>query len=401
MKKEVLLTALSTVLVFSACAKDDEPLQEVVQETRLIVGTRTNGDASLSYKFNDDGILIVENAQIPSRSTFDMEIDGHAWRLVSQGFILPDGTIKDNNKGNRNECILLLQQRRMAIISVYTFAPKDNSLTYGNFNDYDEQNGSIGFFNVVKLSSDGLQMVTISEIWWYPDPNGKCEKGYSVEVYERLSDAEKNQAIAKYNVDFDKYIATTSFEASNGKDVFGAKLSELSFSYTELGELRVSGLKQISESVFRQYIAGYGWKCESEHQIEIDGTVNKNEYEYDVKVENKTHLYFGDDTYQVFSTSYYHNNTPWYYEVKYVYDETNNRFYEINGEERAGGNQIICLENNSFYMIRMPMQNMYSSDSRAYRYNLVKYTRLTEQELQDLRAKHSTNFWDLNWPTGN
>ncbi len=164
MKKEVLLTALSTVLVFSACAKDDEPLQEVVQETRLIVGTRTNGDASLSYKFNDDGILIVENAQIPSRSTFDMEIDGHAWRLVSQGFILPDGTIKDNNKGNRNECILLLQQRRMAIISVYTFAPKDNSLTYGNFNDYDEQNGSIGFFNVVKLSSDGLQMVTISEM---------------------------------------------------------------------------------------------------------------------------------------------------------------------------------------------------------------------------------------------
>ena len=295
----------------------------------------------------------------------------------------------------------MVLSRITAIISVYTFAPKDNSLTYGNFNDYDEQNGSIGFFNVVKLSSDGLQMVTISEIWWYPDPNGKCEKGYSVEVYERLSDAEKNQAIAKYNVDFDKYIATTSFEASNGKDVFGAKLSELSFSYTELGELRVSGLKQISESVFRQYIAGYGWKCESEHQIEIDGTVNKNEYEYDVKVENKTHLYFGDDTYQVFSTSYYHNNTPWYYEVKYVYDETNNRFYEINGEERAGGNQIICLENNSFYMIRMPMQNMYSSDSRAYRYNLVKYTRLTEQELQDLRAKHSTNFWDLNWPTGN
>ena len=195
-------------------------------------------------------------------------------------------------------------------------------------------------------------MVTISEVWWYPDPKGKYEKSYSVEVYERLSDAEKNQAIAKYNVDFDKYIATTSFEASNGKDVFGAKLSELSFSYTELGELRVSGLKQISESVFRQYIAGYGWKCESEHQIEIDGTVNKNEYEYDVKVENKTHLYFGDDTYQVFSTSYYHNNTPWYYEVKYVYDETNNRFYEINGEERAGGNQIICLESYNHGAIR-------------------------------------------------
>lgn len=216
-----------------------------------------------------------------------------------------------------------------------------------------------------------------------------------------LEDAEKNQAIANNNMDFNQFNGKPFFEASNGKEVFGAKLSELSFTYTELGELRVNGLQQISESVFRQYIAGYGWKCESEHQIEADGTVNKNEYEYAVKVENKTHLYFGDDTYQVFSTSYYHNNTPWYYEEKYVYDETTNRFYEINGEERAGGNQIICLENNSFYMIRMNMQNMYSSDSRAYRYNLVKFIRLTEQELQDLRAKHSTNFWDLNWGTGN
>lgn len=401
MKKEVFLTALSTVLVFSACTKDNEPLQEVVQETRLIVGTRTNGDASLSYKFNDDGILIVENAQIPSRSTFDMEIDGHAWRLVSQGFILPDGTIKDNNKGNRNECILLLQQRRMAIISVCTFAPKDNSLTYGNFNDYDEQNGSIGFFNVVKLSSDGLQMVTISVVWWYPDPKGKYEKGYSVEVYERLTETEMNQTITEYKVDFNQLIGTPLFEASNGKDLFGAKLSEQSFSYIEPGQLRVNGLRQISESVFRKYIAGYGWKCESEHQIETDGTVNKNEYEYDEKVENKTHLYFGDDTYQVFSTSYYHNNTPWYYEEKYIYDETNNRFYEINGEELAGGSQIICLDNDSFYLIRMNFKNHFSSNSHDFRYNLVKYTRLSDEELKELREKHDTNFWDLNWPANN
>lgn len=401
MKKEVLLTALSTVLVFSACAKDNEPLQEVVQETRLIVGTRTNGDASLSYKFNDDGILIVENAQIPSRSTFDMEIDGHAWRMVSQGFILPNGTVKDNNKGGRVECILLLQHDRLAILSSNSFAPDENLFTYLRMTDYDDQTGCFGQYNVLKLSADGSQITIVSDTWWYPDPDGKSVKGYSVEVYERLSDAEKNQAIVKYNVDFDKYLPLTSFEASNGKDVFGAELSELSFSYTILGQLHVNGLKQISESVFRQYIAGYGWKCESEHQIETDGTVNKNEYEYDEKVENKTHLYFGDDTYQVFSTSYYHNNTPWYYEEKYIYDETNNRFYEINGEELAGGSQIICLDNNSFYMIRMNMQNRYSSSSSAFRYNLVKYTRLTEQELKELREKHDTNFWDLNWPANN
>ena len=152
-------------------------------------------------------------------------------------------------------------------------------------------------------------MVTISEVWWYPDPKGKYEKSYSVEVYEWLTETEMNQTITEYKVGFNQLIGTPLFEASNGKDLFGAKLSEQSFSYIEPGQLRVNGLRQISESVFRKYIAGYGWKCESEHQIEIDGTVNKSEYEYE-KAENKTHYFFGNDTYQVFSTSYYHNNMP-------------------------------------------------------------------------------------------
>jgi len=244
-------------------------------------------------------------------------------------------------------------------------------------------------------------MVTISEVWWYPDPKGKYEKSYSVEVYERLTETEMNQTITEYKVDFNQLIGTPLFEASNGKELFGAKLSEQSFSYIEPGQLRVNGLRQISESVFRKYIAGYGWKCESEHQIEIDGTVNKSEYEYDEKVENKTHLYFGDDTYQVFSTSYYHNNMPWYYEEKYVYDESINTIYEINDGERVGGNQIICLDNDSFYLIRMNFKNHFSSNSHDFRYNLVKYTRLSDEELKELREKHDTNFWDLNWPANN
>ena len=399
----VLLTTLCAALLLSACSKDDEPLQDAKNEAKVIVGTRADGNMNmnLSYRFNADGILIVDNAQIPSRATFDKEIDGHAWRLLSQGFVLADGSIKDNNKGNRDECIILLQERRIAIMSISNFAPKDPSTTYGNTKDYDDQTGSIGFFNVMKLSTDGSQMITVAETWWYPDPAGKCEHGYSVEVYERLTDVEKNQAISTYKVDMNQMVGASLFEASKGKKLFGAKMSELSFSYIYPGQLRVNGMKQISESVFRKYIAGYGWKCEIEHQIETNGTVNSKEYEYIEGLEKKVHYFFGDNTYQVFSTSYYHNNTPWFYEEKYVYDESINTFFEINDGQRVGGEQIICLDDDkkSFYMIRQNMQNHYSSNSNDFRYNLVKYTRLSDQELKDLREKHSTNFWDLDWET--
>lgn len=409
MKSKTLIISMVAVLSLSACSKDNDPIQDAakdaVMETKLIVGTRVGGDASmeLSFSYNADGLLVIDNAQIPSRAVYEKEIDGHAWRLLSEGFILPDGTIRDNNKGNRDESIILLQERRIALMSISSLAPQAPTTTYGNILSYDDQTGSIGFTNVMKLSADGSQMTTVSETWWYPDPAGKYEHGYTVEVYERLSDDEKNQAFATYKVDMNQLLSEPIFEASNGKEVFGANISELSFNFLEPGQVHVNGLKQISESVFRNYIAGYGWKCESEHQIETDGTVNSKEYEYIEGLEDKKHYFFGEDTYQVFSTSYYHDNTPWYYEEKYVYDESINAIFEINDGQRVGAKQIICLDadRKSFYMIRQNMQNLYSSNSNDFRFNLVKYTRLSEQELKDLREKHSTNYWDLNWSTGN
>jgi len=402
---KLLLTALM-LLVFAACSNDNDPAQDATNAAKpqFIIGTRGNADTSmqLTYSFTDDGILIVDNAAIPSKEEFNKEIDGHAWRLLSQGFVLPDGSIKDNNKGNQDEYIVLYNHRRLAILSIFTFQPEERKTYYGNYVDYNDQTGYIGLFNVVKLSADYSQMIAVAETHWYPDPHEKAVHGYSVWVFERLTEAEKSQAITDYKVNLDQLVAEAVFEPSDGKEVFGAKLSELSFSYIEPGELRVNGLQQISASVFRKHIAGYGWRCESAHQIETNGTVNPKDYEYVLGLEQKKHYYFGDKSYQVFSTSYYHNNTPWYYEEKYVYDERYNMFFEINDGQQVGGQQIICLSDDlkSFYMIGRNMQNHFSSSTNDFRYNLVKFTRLTNQELKELRQKHSTNFWDLDWNTG-
>ena len=398
MKTNIILLSLFTALTFFGCSSNDDPTFNEEEKTKVIIDTHGDKNLDLAFSF-DDGVLVVSNANIPSLNVFNEQIDGHAWRMLSEGFILEDGSIKDNNKGNLTEYIVLLNQRRLAILSNAEFDIMQR-VHYGSFVEYNEQTGFIGLFNVMKLSADYTQMITIAETSWYPDPAGKAVKGYSVAVYERLTDIEKKQVIARYRVDMDQLVAEQIFEPSNGKDVFGAKLSDLSFDYMEPGfAIRVNGLKQISESVFNKYIVGYGWKCESAHQIGWNGKVDNNEYKYVEDMEEKEHFYFNKDSYTVFSTSYWHNNTPWYYEEKYVYDECINTFFEINEGQKVGGRQIICIseDQKAFYLIELNMQNSYSSNSHDFRFNLVKYTRMTDKELKEMREKHHTNFWDLDW----
>ncbi len=398
MRTKLLLLSLFALLTITACSSDDEPTFNEDEKTKVIINTRGDKNLDLEFSFND-GVLVVSNADIPSLRVFTEQIDGHAWRMLSQGFILADGSIRDNNKGNMKEYIVLLNQRRLAILSNSKFDIAQK-VHYGNFTDYDDKTGFIGLFNVMKLSADYTQMIAIAETSWYPDPAGKAVKGYSIMVYERLTDIEKAQVIARYRVDMNQLVAEPIFEPSNGKDIFGANISDLSYDYMDPGfAIRVNGLKQISESVFNKYIKGYGWKWESAHQIEPNGKVNPKEYEFIQGLEEKKHYYFGEDKYQVFSTSYWHNNTPWFYEEKYVYHETTNTFFEINDEQEVAGKRIICFgdEMKSFYIIEMNHQNHFSSLSYDFRFNLVKYTRMTDKELKEMREKHHTNFWDLDW----
>ncbi|MBQ6038811.1 MAG: hypothetical protein IJL37_09110 [Bacteroidaceae bacterium] len=398
MKTDFLLLSLLIALTFFGCSSNDDPTSNVEEQTKMIIATRGNGSLDLEFSF-DDGVLVVTNANIPSLSVFNEQIDGHAWRMLSQGFILADGSIRDNNKGNMTEYFVLLNQRRLAILSNPSFGIAQQ-VNYGDFVEYNEKTGFIGLFNVMKLSPDYKQMITIAETYWYPDPSGKAVKGYSIAIYERLSDNEKAQVIARYRVDMNQLVAEPIFEPSNGKDIFGANISDLSYDYMDPGfAIRVNGLKQISESVFNKYIKGYGWKYESAHQIEPNGKVNPKEYEFIQGLEEKKHYYFGKDKYQVFSTSYWHDNTPWFYEEKYVYHENTNTFFEINDGQEVAGKRIICFGNEmkSFYIIEMNHQNHFSSNSHDFRFNLVKYTRMTDKELKEIREKHHTNYWDLDW----
>ena len=62
------------------------------EQTRMIIDKQGNESLDLEFSF-DDGVLVVTNANIPSLSVFNEQIDGHAWKMLSQGFILADGRI--------------------------------------------------------------------------------------------------------------------------------------------------------------------------------------------------------------------------------------------------------------------------------------------------------------------
>ena len=120
MKTDFLLLSLLIALTFFGCSSNDDPTSNVEEQTKMIIATRGNGSLDLEFSF-DDGVLVVTNANIPSLSVFNEQIDGHAWRMLSQGFILADGSIRDNNKGNMTEYFVLLNQRRLAILSNPSF----------------------------------------------------------------------------------------------------------------------------------------------------------------------------------------------------------------------------------------------------------------------------------------
>jgi len=192
------LTAISAFM--GACSSDEDPTLDVTSSD-----TDQDDDDELKFGFNDNGKLVVSNADIPTKEIFAREIDGHAWRTVSQGFILEDGSIRENN-GNLEEKIVLLNSGKAAIMVTYTFEPEKPILIYDDLSDYNEQVGSIGLFNIMELSDDCTLMTIVYETSWYPDPAGKPVKGYAVEVNERLTSDEQAKAMDRYKVDMNQMV---------------------------------------------------------------------------------------------------------------------------------------------------------------------------------------------------
>lgn len=388
---------VATLIGLSACSDDNEP---AIQDDGVFVlfDTRTlDGEKELVYSYDADGKLKVENAKIPTLKEYETEIDFHAWKLISSNVILPDGSFKPVNE-RMIEGYWFFNGRRMAFVIYYSFNSELPRASYFNIANYNEKTGSNGTFFIAKLSEDHNTLITINETSYYPDPHGKMVHGYEQMVFERLTADQKDAIMQKYNISQKQLdLQSTEFEPSNGKDLFGAKIQDLSFEYMEPGfSIATYGIKQISESVFKKHIVGYGWKCESAHEINLDGSINPEEYIYN-DWEWLYHYYFGKDKYTIFSIDRNHNDTPYFYDEKYEYEERDNTFFEINDGKRVGGKQIVALGDDlkSFYVLGANHANDLSSDSHDQRFNLTKYVRLTDDELKEMREKHHTNFWDL------
>ena len=144
---------------------------------------------------------------------------------------------------------------------------------------------------------------------------------------------------------------------------------------------------KVSATEFKNLFFGYGWKEAETHEINIDGTINKEDYWEDM-VGGGPHIYEFTDT--VIIDYFYADAIPANVSVpyKYTYDETTNSVYYTNG-----GNfwfSIVCASSTEVTIIKRAGWKA-NRDSNMLRpvYHYVTLKRLTAAELEQVRNSYT------------
>ena len=360
---------VATLIGFTGCSDDDDFSPEVSKTVPL------------QFSFREDGSLVI-NASFPNKQQYESEIDGHTWKVISNSIISPDGTLKEYD-GHLQEWFYVFNHGRMAMLIEFDFAQRGPELHYESYENYDETTGSNGAMWFVGLSADGNEVNIIQQVSYYPERTAQPTNGYELKVLRKVSEQERNTLYQKYKVDESQLVPVTPFEPSNGADLFGTSIENITYQYMLPGyEVAARGMKQISKSVFDKYVSGYGWKCEETHQIEPDGSINPEDYEYPEGIGSKRSYYFSSNS----SCSFYSSASS--YETDYVYDETQNKISleTINATLVA---PMILVSISDDYKTIWLVKNNLSNDTSSLmndRYNLMRYVRMTDEELQELLA---------------
>ena len=144
---------------------------------------------------------------------------------------------------------------------------------------------------------------------------------------------------------------------------------------------------KVSATEFKNLFFGYGWKEAETHEINIDGTINKEDYWEDM-VGGGPQIYEFTDT--VIIDYFYADAIPANVSVpyKYTYDETTNSVYYTNG-----GNfwfSIVCASSTEVTIIKRAGWKA-NRDSNMLRpvYHYVTLKRLTAAELEQVRNSYT------------
>ena len=154
---------------------------------------------------------------------------------------------------------------------------------------------------------------------------------------------------------------------------------------------------KVSATEFKNLFFGYGWKEAETHEINIDGTINKEDYWEDM-VGGGPHIYEFTDT--VIIDYFYADAIPANVSVpyKYTYDETTNSVcynYETTNSVyyTNGGNfwfSIVCASSTEVTIIKRAGWKA-NRDSNQLRpvYHYVTLKRLTAAELEQVRNSYT------------
>lgn len=160
------------------------------------------------------------------------------------------------------------------------------------------------------------------------------------------------------------------------------------FRFDENGRCYLPNNPPISFTEFLKYTEGNGWKHVSTHEINPNGTIQKEDYYQDLIGAGPSHLYFERENYTTYA---YIDAYPAkaYYITPYTYVENGNFIGNIpeGTNEFHTEFQILSIDENNLQVIEYMGLRGYQ-DKLVKLYGLVTYKKMTDAELKDYQENY-------------
>ena len=195
MKTIKLLLSLFALLTITSCSSDDEP--DIVEPH----------DPAFTFRFSDNGTLMVNGATPILNEEFNTKVNNHAWRIESWNMIKQNGNIGviDSKEVGFQETVFFFDKGVGTLL-----LDSNGELIHNVFGiQYREETGEITtpsgcfgqdvVFRILRMTPEGERLLTI-----LPSRNltgyGDGHLVYSYVILQRLSDNELQDLLKKHGL---------------------------------------------------------------------------------------------------------------------------------------------------------------------------------------------------------
>jgi len=200
---KLIITALM-LLAFAACSNDNDPAPEPLVEPH---------DPAFTFRFAENGTLIVSGATPLVNDEFTLNIDNHAWRPVSWNMIKQQGSmgVVDSKPTTVPNHVYFFDKGVVTVLRENAEGKLAHDVVGIRYMEETGEvltpNGCFGqdvVFRILQMSPDGEQLLTVVPGQQLPkgDSNLSINGGlvYAYVVFQRLSNQDLQALLQKHGL---------------------------------------------------------------------------------------------------------------------------------------------------------------------------------------------------------